>query len=131
MACLWRSAVRSVDPYVSPRSGLGLACAGAQWGNQCCVTGKGRSAWTRSNRHRSSGQMPDAGCRGVLAVGSCHAGCVDSPTFVGMRRGLLGGLLGCMVGGLTAAHLQGELGARGPHLQRDDAPVTLPPASGH
>ena len=43
-----------------------------------------------------------------------------------MRRGLLGSLLGCMVGGLTAAHLQEELGARGPHLQRDDAPLLYP-----
>ena len=59
-------------------------------------------------------------------VGSCHAGCADRPIFVGMRRGLLGSLLGCMVGGLTAAHLQGELGARGPHLQRDDAPLLYP-----
>ena len=48
-------------------AGLGLSCA-AEWGNQCCVTAQGPSAWRGAVHHKvqaSSVVRADAGRRGV------------------------------------------------------------------
>ena len=62
----------------------------------------------------------------LLRAPPCHVGCVDRTAAVGMCRGLLGRLVGCLVGRILAADVQGKPDPRSPHLQWRYSPVLHP-----
>ena len=77
----------------------------------------------------SAGPGP-AGRVGTASCFPCHVSSGDRTDSVGMRRGLLRGLVSFVVGCFFGGDVQGEPGPRDPHVQWGDAGVLYSWASG-